>query len=54
MFNAGTHTLTAKMAHRDYVALANPVMAEFWVHLVSERSVRGTSPSTAPDRSAGR
>lgn len=33
VFNAGTHTLTAKIAWRDYVALVKPVMAEFAVHL---------------------
>jgi len=33
VFNAGTHTLTAKLAWRDYVALVRPVMAEFAVHL---------------------
>jgi Ala-tRNA(Pro) deacylase len=32
VFNAGTHTLTAKMAFRDYIALVQPVMAEFSVH----------------------
>ncbi len=54
MFNAGTHTLTTEMAHRDDVALVKPVMGEFSVHLVSERSVPGISPRTAPDRSTGR
>lgn len=33
VFNAGTHTLTAGVALRDYVALVKPVMAEFAVHL---------------------
>jgi prolyl-tRNA editing enzyme YbaK/EbsC (Cys-tRNA(Pro) deacylase) len=32
-FNAGTHTLTAKLALRDFVALVEPVMADFAVHL---------------------
>ncbi len=33
VFNGGTHTLTVKMASRDFVALGKPVMAEFAVHL---------------------
>ena len=33
VFNAGTHTLTAKMAFRDFVARVKPVMGEFAVHL---------------------
>ncbi|MBI3458254.1 MAG: YbaK/EbsC family protein [Candidatus Rokubacteria bacterium] len=33
VFNAGTHTLTAKMAFRDYRALVKPVMADFAIHL---------------------
>jgi Ala-tRNA(Pro) deacylase len=33
VFNAGTHTLTAKMAFRDYARLVKPQMAEFSVHL---------------------
>jgi len=33
VFNAGTHTLTAKMTFRDYVQLVQPVMAEFTVHV---------------------
>jgi Ala-tRNA(Pro) deacylase len=33
VFNAGTHTLTAKLAWRDYVTLVTPVMADFAVHL---------------------
>ncbi len=33
VFNGGTHTLTVKMAFRDFVALVKPVMAEFSVHL---------------------
>ena len=33
VFNAGTHTLTAKLAFRDFVALVKPVMADFSVHL---------------------
>jgi Ala-tRNA(Pro) deacylase len=33
VFNAGTHTLTAKLAVRDYVTLVRPVMVEFTVHL---------------------
>jgi Ala-tRNA(Pro) deacylase len=32
VFNAGTHTLTAKIAFRHYTALVEPVMAEFTVH----------------------
>jgi Ala-tRNA(Pro) deacylase len=31
IFNAGTHTLTAKIALRDYVAVVQPVVAEFTV-----------------------
>jgi Ala-tRNA(Pro) deacylase len=33
VFNAGTHTLTAKMALRDYLTLVKPVVADFSVHL---------------------
>ena len=33
VFNAGTHTLTAKVAFRDFVSLVKPVMADFAVHL---------------------
>ena len=33
IFNGGTHTLTVKMAFRDFVALVKPVMAEFAIHL---------------------
>jgi Ala-tRNA(Pro) deacylase len=33
VFNAGAHTLTAKLARRDFVALVEPVMADFAVHL---------------------
>jgi Ala-tRNA(Pro) deacylase len=33
VFNAGTHTLTAKMRFRDFAALVKPVVAEFAVHL---------------------
>ncbi len=33
VFNAGTHTLTAKLAFRDFVALVKPVIADFTVHL---------------------
>ncbi|MBI4638412.1 MAG: YbaK/EbsC family protein [Candidatus Rokubacteria bacterium] len=33
VFNAGTHTLTARLAFRDWVALVKPTMAEFTVHL---------------------
>jgi Ala-tRNA(Pro) deacylase len=29
IFNAGTHTLTAKMAFREYATLVQPVMGEF-------------------------
>src|SRR5574341_607352 len=33
VFNAGTHTLTAKLAFRDFISLVRPVMADFAVHL---------------------
>jgi len=33
VFSAGTHTLTAKLAVRDFVRLVNPRMEEFTVHL---------------------
>ncbi len=33
VFNAGTHTLTARMAFRDFVKLVKPVIADFAVHL---------------------
>ena len=33
VFNAGTHTQTAKMAFRDYVRLVKPQMEDFAVHL---------------------
>lgn len=33
VFNAGTHTLTAKMAFHDFVRLVKPKMEEFAVHL---------------------
>lgn len=33
VFNAGTHTLTVRMAFRDFVALVKPVLAEFAIHL---------------------
>jgi Ala-tRNA(Pro) deacylase len=33
VFNAGTHTLTAKMTFRDYVGLVQPVLAEFTTHV---------------------
>lgn len=33
VFNAGTHTLTVKMAFRDFVRLVKPRMEEFAVHL---------------------
>lgn len=33
VFNAGTHTLTVRMAVRDFVRLVRPVMVEFGVHL---------------------
>ena len=33
VFSAGTHTLTAKMAFRDYVRLVKPRMDEFAVYL---------------------
>ena len=33
VFNAGTHTLTAKMAWRDYARLVKPKMEDFAVHL---------------------
>jgi Ala-tRNA(Pro) deacylase len=33
VFNAGTHTLTAKVAWRDYLGLVKPVVADFAVHL---------------------
>ena len=33
VFNAGTHTLTVKIAFRDFQALVNPTMAEFTIHL---------------------
>lgn len=32
VFNAGTHTLTAKLAFRDFVSLVNPVIADYTVH----------------------
>lgn len=32
VFNAGTHTLTAKIAFRNYLALVKPVMADFAIH----------------------
>ncbi len=32
VFNAGTHTLTAKLAFRDFASLVGPVIAEFAVH----------------------
>jgi Ala-tRNA(Pro) deacylase len=31
VFNAGTHTLTAKIALRDYLSLVQPLLAEFTV-----------------------
>ena len=33
VFNAGTHTLTAKMAWRDYARLVKPRMEDFAIHL---------------------
>lgn len=33
VFNAGTHTLTATMALRDYLALVKPTVASFAVHV---------------------
>jgi Ala-tRNA(Pro) deacylase len=33
VFNAGTHTLTARMAFADFVRLVKPKMEEFAVHL---------------------
>ena len=33
VFNAGTHTQTAKMPFPDYVRLVKPRMEEFAVHL---------------------
>ena len=33
VFNAGTHTLTAKMAFADFVRLVKPRMEEFAIHL---------------------
>ena len=33
VFNAGTHTLTAKMALRDFVRLVKPRLEEFAVHM---------------------
>ena len=33
VFNAGTHTLTAKMHFRHFAALVKPVMADFAAHL---------------------
>lgn len=33
VFNAGTHTLTAKMGWRDFVRVVKPKMEEFAVHL---------------------
>ncbi len=33
VFSAGTHTLTAKLAFRDFVQLVKPRMEEFGVHL---------------------
>jgi len=33
VFNAGTHTLTARMAMRDWERLVQPTVAEFTVHL---------------------
>jgi Ala-tRNA(Pro) deacylase len=33
IFSAGTHTLTVKMAFRDFAALVKPAMADFAVHL---------------------
>ena len=33
VFNAGTHTLTAKMTWRDYARLVKPKMEDFAVHL---------------------
>lgn len=32
VFNAGTHTLTAKVAFRDYMALVRQTVADFAVH----------------------
>jgi Ala-tRNA(Pro) deacylase len=32
IFNAGTHTLTAKIAFRDYLAHVRPAMGDFTVH----------------------
>ena len=32
-FNAGTHTLTAKLAWPDFVRLVKPKLADFAVHL---------------------
>jgi Ala-tRNA(Pro) deacylase len=32
VFNAGTHTLTAKLAFRDFASLVTPVIADFTVH----------------------
>ena len=32
VFSAGTHTLTARMAFRDFVTLVKPTLAEFAVH----------------------
>jgi Ala-tRNA(Pro) deacylase len=33
VFNAGTHTLTAKVGWRDYARLVRPTVADFAVHL---------------------
>lgn len=33
VFNAGTHTLTAKVGFRDYFAHVKPTIADFTVHL---------------------
>lgn len=33
VFNAGSHTLTARLAFRDFATLVRPAMADFAVHL---------------------
>jgi Ala-tRNA(Pro) deacylase len=33
VFSAGTHTMTAKLAFRDFVDLVKPVMADFAAHV---------------------
>jgi Ala-tRNA(Pro) deacylase len=33
VFNAGTHTLTATVAFRDFVSLVKPIIADFAIHV---------------------